>query len=304
MKDPIYLLSAEEYEQYKKSIPLIDELWWLRSPGCFSDYAAFVRGLSGSVDYDGHLVVVHYFAVRPALNISNLKLAVQNNRIEYLGVEWIILDTSTAIAAEPIFHSRFGVRSNNYSRSPIRRQLLNWYSDKLNQKLVKRVKIDRTGRKVEIKIGSFLQNCRSSNEIVEHNGYKRVDVLDIEKHSEINWVGSEYNRLFAKDGILYRFNNWTGNYPFTGIEMEEIGTIRDVPVLKIKNDSRLYTFSKRVMEDALDGFSVKIPKEYKDTEDFGNMTGCVQKIRDAVLSVIEAAGYSIEQGSDNQCVRL
>lgn len=294
MKDPIYLLSIEEYKKYRNNIPNIDKWWWLRSPGFISDFAAGV-GFGGFVISRGHGVNFSDDAVRPALNISNLEIDAKDDRFEYLGVEWVVLDKHMAISVKPIFYSCFDETSNNYDESTIRRKLLQWYSDRNNQKFIKRVKINRTGRKVEIPISSELRRCHSGNEIAGENGYKRIDVLDIEKYSEINWVRAEHNRLFAKDGVLYRFNNWTGDYPYTGIELEEIGTIKEVPVLRTTNDPRLNERIANLIKDTLDIFSVEIPKEFKDVEEFGNATGSIRKIREAVLSAIEAAGYAIEE---------
>lgn len=82
------------------------------------------------------------------------------------------------------------------------------------------VEINRTGKKLAImKRG----NERSVTELATQNGYERIDVLDIENHEDIRWEGIEFNRLLAKDGILFRFNEWLGKYPFEGIVIEEIG---------------------------------------------------------------------------------
>ena len=82
--------------------------------------------------------------------------------------------------------------------------------------------IIRTKRKIQIQsdkdifVGSILEKC----------GYKSINVLDIENQKEIQWEGIEFNRLYTKDGILYRFNNWVGEYPYKAIEIEEIGELQ------------------------------------------------------------------------------
>lgn len=68
-------------------------------------------------------------------------------------------------------------------------------------------------------------NCRDAFQVSDEHGYSRVHVLDIENYNEIPWDGIEFNRLLEKDGVLYRFNGWIGEYPFGGIYIEEIGTI-------------------------------------------------------------------------------
>lgn len=82
--------------------------------------------------------------------------------------------------------------------------------------------IIRTKRVIQIQsdkdifVGSILEKC----------GYKPVNVLDIENQKDIPWEGIEFNRLYTKDGILYRFNNWVGEYPYKAIEIEEIGVLK------------------------------------------------------------------------------
>ena len=84
--------------------------------------------------------------------------------------------------------------------------------------------IIRTKRIIQIQsdkdifVGSILEKC----------GYKSVNVLDIENQKDIQWEGIEFNRLYTKDGILYRFNNWVGEYPYKAIEIEEIGKLQGV----------------------------------------------------------------------------
>lgn len=73
--------------------------------------------------------------------------------------------------------------------------------------------------------------CNALNEIsifevMKMAGYEHINVLDVENYRDIKWEGVEFNNLFAKDGILYRFNKWLGNYPYKSFEIEEIGTIR------------------------------------------------------------------------------
>ena len=83
-----------------------------------------------------------------------------------------------------------------------------------------RVEINRTHRKIQIASHGKI----SADSIMEENGYTLISVLDIVNYQQIKWEGIEFNRLYIKDGILYRFNYWTGeHYPYTGIEIEEIG---------------------------------------------------------------------------------
>ena len=85
--------------------------------------------------------------------------------------------------------------------------------------------IQRTGRVIELHPVKT-QNPVNAFTVAEENGYRHLDALDIKNGGDIQWEGIEFNRLLAKDGVLYRFNNWIGEYPFSeGIEIEEIGTV-------------------------------------------------------------------------------
>ena len=62
----VFLLTAEQYEAYKALIPALSEYRWLRSPGCYPNFAAIVYP-DGSVSRYGLGVNIGYIVVRPAL---------------------------------------------------------------------------------------------------------------------------------------------------------------------------------------------------------------------------------------------
>ena len=70
-------------------------------------------------------------------------------------------------------------------------------------------------------------NERTAWDVAEGYGFKHVQALDIENRQEIQWQGVEFNRLYALDDELWRFNEWYGVYPFDGIVLERIGTIEE-----------------------------------------------------------------------------
>lgn len=83
-----------------------------------------------------------------------------------------------------------------------------------------RIEINRTHRKVQI----ASHGNTSADIIMEENGYTLISVRDIVNYWEIQWEGIEFDHLYIKDGIFYRFNYWVGErYPYTGIEIEEVG---------------------------------------------------------------------------------
>lgn len=83
-----------------------------------------------------------------------------------------------------------------------------------------RIETNRTHRKILIASHGKV----SVDSILEENGYTPISVFDIVNCHQIKWEDFEFNRIYIKDGILYRFNYWTGeHYPYNGIEIEEIG---------------------------------------------------------------------------------
>lgn len=84
--------------------------------------------------------------------------------------------------------------------------------------------IIRTKRKIQIQSDKDI----FVGSILEKHGYKHVNPLDIENYKDIEWEGIEFNRLYTKDGKLYRFNNWVGQSPYKAIEIEEIGELKGV----------------------------------------------------------------------------
>lgn len=86
-----------------------------------------------------------------------------------------------------------------------------------------KIEINRTGRKIEI----YEKHSIDAFEIIKAEGYEWVNALDVENRDDVQWEGIEFNRLFIKDGILYRFNEWLGEYPFKGVEIEEIGRVME-----------------------------------------------------------------------------
>lgn len=90
------------------------------------------------------------------------------------------------------------------------------------------VSINRTGREINL-IPKTKQRYGDAFQISDEYGYNHIPALDIENYNEVSWDGIEFNRLLTKDGLLYRFVRWIGEYPFSGIIIEEIGTVSKHP---------------------------------------------------------------------------
>lgn len=131
-KDPIFLLSTEEYGKYEHKIPCVNTWWWLRSPGEISGDVAIVNnsglisGLGIGVKYGGN-------AVRPAVRLDRC-FKYDKNKIIYCGVTWVQIDKDLYIAEVPITFRRFDKKSNNYATSEIRKFLLDWYEERVGWK--------------------------------------------------------------------------------------------------------------------------------------------------------------------------
>ena len=130
--DSMFLLSNEEYEQYKDQIPQINCWWWLRSPGDNSNLAASVYN-DGYVYSYGNYVLSTCDAVRPALKLKSIDSRFYNKTrdgrgIIYCGVTWECIDEEKEyyIAEMPIAFRRFDNKSNDYVLSEIRKFLYNW----------------------------------------------------------------------------------------------------------------------------------------------------------------------------------
>jgi hypothetical protein len=62
--------------------------------------------------------------------------------------------------------------------------------------------------------------------VLRYYGMIWIDPLDVENLSDVSLEGTEKNRLYSKNGILYLFKKWGGEYPFGGVIVERIGYIK------------------------------------------------------------------------------
>lgn len=113
----ITLLTVEEYERYKPQIPIINDWWWLRSPGYDQIGAAYV-GRDGDVD-DYVDVGSDDSAVRPVLKSEAINLPVGEKFIS-LGNRWVVIDDHVAISEDVITHRRYDKKSNDWETSELK----------------------------------------------------------------------------------------------------------------------------------------------------------------------------------------
>lgn len=131
----ITLLTKEEYEKYKVIIPIINNSWWLRSPGCTRLRVAIIDN-SGKIDERGYYVDYVYAAVRPALKFD---LEPSDNpfwykpekligtKIKYGNYLWTVLNLEPgsiyALCDAVVSTGRFDIRTNDWDKSELKRWL-------------------------------------------------------------------------------------------------------------------------------------------------------------------------------------
>lgn len=133
-KDPVFLLSVEEYEKYKDKIPHINCDWWLRERhGEKRDIVACVDDTNKLSSCGADFEFIRY--VRPALRLDPDGWGIEHlpNCIVYCGIKWIKIDTGLYIAELPIASKQFDSRPFlSYAFSDIREFLLDWYEERKN----------------------------------------------------------------------------------------------------------------------------------------------------------------------------
>ena len=134
MEDEVYLvvkaitlLSADEANELTDKIRDVSRRWWLKSPGAFSDFAAFVR-VDGSVSDTGDFVGNEEIGVRPVLVIEyldSLKLVLYQ-KLEIFDKDWLYIGNNRALSKDVLFCQKFDKASNDYEGSEIERCLDKW----------------------------------------------------------------------------------------------------------------------------------------------------------------------------------
>lgn len=133
----VTLLSIEEYEANKEIIPHVDDCWWLRSPGYYSDSVAGVE-YDGSVYYPGDVVDVGCNAVRPVVALRPSESGIPNlnvgDKIEMAGYTWTILRDELALCDDVVGCTEFrkdgnAKDANAYEVSDIKKWLKKWAAE-------------------------------------------------------------------------------------------------------------------------------------------------------------------------------
>ena len=142
----ITLLSIDEYEKAKEDIPVIDDWWWLRSPG-FTPFCAgptmaamcvFGYGEDGNVVnvVDDGSLVSNELGVRPALLIDwKYPVLHVRDKILVAGYIWTIIPGRFALCDTCIGDHCFredckAKHANDYKNSDIKEFIKSWWAEK------------------------------------------------------------------------------------------------------------------------------------------------------------------------------
>lgn len=134
------LLTITEVRKLPERLKIYND-WWLKTPGSYSCYAAFVN-YHGLIGYE---ISCDDFMVRPALIISNLEpfsLKIGDTFV-FGGAEFEIISNSKALCSTYIGFSAFrddwrADDANDYEKSDIKKYIDEWFekSKKENNKSV------------------------------------------------------------------------------------------------------------------------------------------------------------------------
>ena len=134
----ITLLSVEEAEQLPEGTRAIRGWWWLRSPGDYGDYAAYVYG-KGLVNDIGYNVHNHELGVRPALivNLDSSNLSIMD-KIETAGHRWTVITDSLILCDDIVGFTAFRADwqandANVYEASDVKKWLEKWWEENRNE---------------------------------------------------------------------------------------------------------------------------------------------------------------------------
>lgn len=116
------------------------------------------------------------------------------------------------------------------------------------------IKINRTGKKINLLCKNNPKSYYAIDDVLkDYDGFSHILTKDIDNYNFIAWEPIEDCRLWVKNGIVYRVNCWIGEYPFKGIEIEEIG--EESPIMCVDKDFEKVQKNKK-----------KLAEEYDKTE--------------------------------------
>lgn len=129
----ITLLSIDEYEACKNTVPLVDDWWWLRSPGNYCNNVTYV-------DYDGYVNIYGrranfgFCGVRPALIFESNYLQFED-KVKILNYTWTVISNNMMLCDDVVGQTCFNKdyetdNTNNYEKSDIKVWLHKWWKER------------------------------------------------------------------------------------------------------------------------------------------------------------------------------
>ena len=159
----VILLSIEEYMENKDLIPLIDDWWWLRSPGDYQNFAAYINN-DGDVNDCGSNVNRGGNAVRPALKIGNPESLNPGEKFQCAGYLWTMLRGNLALCDSSIGETAFSNKdSNDYETSAVKRYVEKWA---MQEEILKK-KMNRAERIKMLKAMEFIARNVNDESVFE-----------------------------------------------------------------------------------------------------------------------------------------
>ena len=134
----VTLLTVDEAKSLSRDQRLVEDIWWLRSPGYIDYEAACVFGTDGLV-YGLGYNVSWKLGVRPALQIANLESSNLGlgDSFGFAGYTWTIISNDKALCDDVIGYSVFredweAEDANNYEASDVKKYLERWFAENAN----------------------------------------------------------------------------------------------------------------------------------------------------------------------------
>lgn len=117
----VTLLSLEEYKENKDIIPNTDNWWWLRSPGIYNAYAAYIF-MDGEIYADGYKVSSPRAGVRPLiyLNPEKAKLLKPGDKVNICKFPATVMEDRSVLLDEGICCRRYDPSSNDWDKSELK----------------------------------------------------------------------------------------------------------------------------------------------------------------------------------------
>lgn len=139
------LLSVEEAKKVPEKLRKFNSWWWLRSPGCSTDYAACVNS-HGYVGEGGEYVYYNDISVRPALQLNiesfdsisdgtKLRIGTYDFTVVCNG-KYALCDTSIGKSVFYIRINRQVENANNYETSDVKKSVDDWYETEIKGQLI------------------------------------------------------------------------------------------------------------------------------------------------------------------------